>query len=431
METLIIDFDTFTLTQKDFFIRLAVTLGIGAVIGLERQYSAMRENSKGFSGVRTFVILTLMGFVSGIFYHLFSIWIYGLILLGIISLITASYWYTANHGDRGLTTELSSFFAFLMGTLVLHGLIEICLSVTVILVVFLSSKFRIQAIVGKITPEELYDFILFVVLALLVLPFLPNQTFGPPPYDVLNPREIGWVIILTSGLGLLGHLLIKFLGANSGILLSGILGGLVSSTAVTWIFSKKSKENAHISTQCATAILAASSVMFFRVLIWTFIFNQNLFNTILPAILLVLVSGLGVTIFILKKKNSQEIKDPEIPLGKPLDLKSALVFGLIYMAILLIVSYANLHLGKTGTLISSAIAGLSDVDAITISASKLAGFKLTLETASQAILIAVMTNTIVKLGIAIYAGSASLRKLLLIGYGTIAVVAIFAFFILL
>jgi len=419
LENLLIDLDSFSLNQKDFFIRLAVVLGIGAVIGLERQYSAMKENSSGFSGVRTFVILTLMGFFSGIFYHLFSIWIYTAILFGIMILIATSYWFTANQGDKGLTTELTSLFAFLMGTLVLHGYIEICLSITVILVVFLSSKFRIKAIVGKITSEELYDFILFVVLALLVLPFLPDQTFGPEPYDVLNPREIGWVIILTSGLGFLGHILIKFLGPTSGILLSGILGGLVSSTAVTWVFSKKSKENNNLSSQCATAILAASTIMFFRVLIWTFIFNQNLFTKLLPSISLVLLAGMVVTIFIYKKKNSPEITDTEIPLGKPLDLKSALVFGLIYMGILLVVSYANHNLGTAGTLISSSIAGLSDVDAITISVSKLAEIKVDLSTASLAIVIAVMTNTLVKLGISIYAGTKALRGLLLLGYGII------------
>ena len=412
-----INLDSFSLSQRDFFIRLAVAIGIGAVIGLERQYSAMNENSTGFSGIRTFVILTLMGFTSGIFYHLFSIWVYIALLLGVFVLIAFSYWHTANQGDRGLTTELTSMYAFMIGTLVLHGFVEISLTITVILVVVLSSKFRIKTIVGKITPVELYDFILFVVLALLVLPFLPNETFGPAPYDVINPREIGWVIILTSGLGLLGHTLMKFLGASSGILLSGILGGLVSSTAVTWVFSKKSKEQKSLSAQCATAILAASSIMFFRVLIWTFIFNANLFSKLLPAIIVILISGLGITFYIYKKKNTTEIKGAEIPLGKPLDLKSALVFGLIYVGILLIVSYANQNLGTAGTLVSSAIAGLSDVDAITISASKLAEIKLDLNTASLAILIAVMTNTLVKLGIAIYAGTKELRSLLLLGYG--------------
>ena len=426
MDQLLIDQNGFSLSQWDFLVRIAVAMGIGAVIGLERQFSAMKENSTGFSGVRTFIILVLLGFTGGIFYHLFAPWVYGALLLGVIILNAASYWITAKKGDSGLTTEMTSLFAYILGTLVLNGLIEISLFVTVILVVVLSSKFQIKAIVGKITPEELYDFILFVTLALLVLPFLPDETYGYPPYDVVNPREIGWVVILTSGLGLAGHMLTKFLGAKRGILFSGVVGGMVSSTAVTWIFSKKSQEAPSLSAQCATAILAASSIMFVRVLILTFIFNQALFLKLALPITLVFVSAVGVTFFLYQQKKSQEITDTDLPLKKPLDLKSALVFGIIYTLIILLVTYANENLGQSGTLISSAIAGISDIDAITISASKLAGFKLDLSTAAMAVLIASVSNTLVKMGIGIYAGSPALRRHLYLGYGVMFAAALFS-----
>ncbi len=412
----------------DFLIRIAVALGIGGVIGLERQYSAMKENSSGFSGVRTFSILVLLGFAGGIFYHVFSPWVYGVILLGVVILQATSYWYTATQGDRGLTTELSSVFAFILGTLVLNGLIEISLFITVILVVVLSSKFRIKTIVGKITAEELYDFIRFVVLALLIFPFLPDETFGP--YQVLNFREIGWVVLLTSGLGLVGYILTKFLGANRGILVSGLVGGLVSSTAVTWVFAQKSKENPSLSSSCATAILAASSIMTIRVLIWTFIFNLALFEKLLFPVLIVFLAGLGITVYIFAKRKKELMDDQLIPLKKPLDLKSALVFGSIYSAILLLVSYANENLGERGTFISSAIAGISDIDAITISVSKLAGNQLIMQIAGISILIATISNTLVKMGIGIYAGSMELRKKLILGYGVVFGAGIIALFII-
>lgn len=412
----------------DFLIRIAVALGIGGVIGLERQYSAMKENSSGFSGVRTFSILVLLGFAGGIFYHVFSPWVYGVILLGVVILQATSYWYTATQGDRGLTTELSSVFAFILGTLVLNGLIEISLFITVILVVVLSSKFRIKTIVGKITAEELYDFIRFVVLALLIFPFLPDETFGP--YQVLNFREIGWVVLLTSGLGLVGYILTKFLGANRGILVSGLVGGLVSSTAVTWVFAQKSKENPSLSSSCATAILAASSIMTIRVLIWTFIFNLALFEKLLFPVLILFLAGLGITVYIFAKRKKELMDDQLIPLKKPLDLKSALVFGAIYSAILLLVSYANENLGERGTFISSAIAGISDIDAITISVSKLAGNQLIMQIAGISILIATISNTLVKMGIGIYAGSMELRKKLILGYGVVFGAGIIALFII-
>ena len=331
-----------------------------------------------------------------------------------VIMTTVSYWQTALQGDRGLTTEISSLLTFVLGSMAFYGLIEVSLMITVLVVVVLSSKFRLKSIVGAITADELYAFIRFVVLALLIFPFLPNETFGP--YDVLNPREIGWVVLLTSGLGFFGYMLIKFLGNDKGIILSGILGGLVSSTAVTWVFSQKSKESPSLSVSCATAILAASSIMFIRVLIWTFLFNKDLFHAIFVPIALIFIATLGFTFFIFQKEKKEVTTESESVLKKPLDLKSALVFGILYMGILLAVSYANENLGESGTLISSAIAGISDIDAITISVSKLAGETLPIDLSQIAMFIAAISNTLVKFGISIYAGSNSLRSHLLRGY---------------
>lgn len=388
----------------------------------------MKENTDGFAGIRTFIFLVLLGFIAALFYYLFSPWVYIALFIGVSILIAFTYWVSAAKGDRGATTEFSSLLAFVLGSLTFAGFIEISLMITVLIVVVLSSKFRIKTIVGMITAEELYDFIRFVVIALLLFPFLPDQTYGP--YAVLNPKEIGWVIILTSGLGFVGYILTKFLGTRTGILLGGIVGGLVSSTAVTWIYAKKSKENESLSASCASAILAASSIMFIRVLIWTFIFNKALFNSLLFGIGLIFLSAIGITIFIFFKGKNKEVNETEIPLTKPLDLKGAMVFGLIYVVILLVVSYANENLGEGGTLVSSAIAGFSDIDAITISISKLTGESLELNIGALAILIAVITNTLVKMGIGIYAGSRELRKTLLFGYGTMFIAALIAFFLL-
>lgn len=429
MENQIIDLESFSISQWDFIIRLLVAVGIGAVIGLERQYNAMKENSHGFSGIRTFIFHSIFGFIAGIFYFLLSPWIYAALFLGLVVLTTVSYWQTALQGDRGMTTELSSLLTFLLGSLALYGLIEISLMLTVILVVILSSKFRLKAMVGKITADELYAFIRFVVLALLIFPFLPDQTFGP--YAVLNPREIGWVVLLTSGLGFFGYMLIKFIGENKGILLSGILGGLVSSTAVTWVFAQKSKENPNLSASCATAILAASSIMFTRVLVWTFIFNNTLFQSLFLTFSAIFLTTLGVTLYTFSLQKKEVSSSNELPLKKPLDLKSALVFGALYMVILLAVSYANENLGNSGILISSAIAGISDIDAITISVAKLSGNPLSINLAGMAILIASISNTLIKMGIGIYAGSPSLRKHLYLGYGVVFVAALFTLIVFL
>lgn len=429
MDDLLIDKDTFQLSQADFIIRLLVALGIGALIGLEREHAAMKEKAKTFAGIRTFMFLVLLGFMGGMSFYVLSPWVFFSIFFVVALLTGVSYWITASRGDIGATTEFSALISFLLGGLTFLGFIEISLMITVVVVVLLSSKLKLHSIIGKITEAELYDFIRFVVLALLIFPFLPNETFGPN--DIINPREIGWVVILTSGLGFIGYILMKFMDARRGILLSGIIGGLISSTAVTWVFAKKSKENEAQSLSCAIAILAASSIMIVRVLIWVFVFNKSLFNETYLAFILVFLSAIGVTLFLYFKQHGKEKIESSIRQNKPLDLQGAFVFGIIYTVILLVVNYANEQLGEKGILISSAIAGLSDIDAITITISKM-GMRLDFSVAAKAVLIATISNTLVKMGIGIWAGSASLRKYLYLGYGVIFLTAllVLVFFVL-
>jgi uncharacterized membrane protein (DUF4010 family) len=421
MENFLIDTQYFQLTLNEFFIRLLVAVGIGTIIGMQREHAAIHENSPNFAGIRTFILVVLLGFIAGLTYYLLSPLIYFGILIAAAIVTGISYWITAAKGDIGATTEFTALIGFVLGTLSFLGFIEVSLMITTLVMVILSAKIKLHDLVGKITKEELYDFIRFVVLALLIFPFLPDENLGP--YEVLNPREIGWVVLLTSGLGLIGYVLMKFFGSKKGILLSGIIGGLVSSTAVTWVFAKKSKQNPALSHSCATAILAASSIMILRVLIWTFIFNKSLFNELFIGISLIFLAAIGATLLIFFTSGDKEITSSEIPKGKPLDLVGAFVFGLIYTMILLIISYADENLGESGILISSALAGLSDIDAITISVSKLAEIRLDLATASSAILIGTISNTLLKMGIGVWAGSPMLRKDLFLGYGIIFLAA--------
>lgn len=430
MNELLLDTGTYSLSYGDFFIRLLVSLGIGMVIGLERQYAAMKEGVQGYFGIRTFAFFSLLGNLSGIVYFLFSPWAFIAIFLGTISLTSAAYWQAALQGDRGLTTELSALLTFVLGSLVSYGLISISLVITVVVLVFLSSKFQLRTFVGKITTEELYAFIRFVILALLIFPFLPDTPFGP--YQALYPQEIGWVILLTSGLGFLGYILTKTFGGHKGILLTGLLGGLVSSTAITWVFAKKSKDNPSMSSPYATAILGASSMIYLRVLFWTGLFQGALFrDLLLPALVLFVVSTI-VTFFTYTKGKNQLPSSEEVPLQKPLDLRSAFLFGVLYSVILLLVTYANKNLGHQGTLVSSTLAGFTDIDALSISIAKLSVNTLSIPLATLAILLACLSNTVIKWALGSYWGSPKLRSHLLKGFGmsTAACLLILLYFLL-
>lgn len=427
-ESLIIQTENFQLTQIEFFIRLLVATGIGLVIGLEREHTSITEKGENFAGLRTFVFVVILGFLTTFVGVILTHWVLVGGLLTTMVVVAVSYWISASKGEIGGTTEFATLLAFLLGSTTFMGFIQESLAIMVIMVVLLSLKVELKRIIGQITQAELYAFIKFVVLALLVFPFLPNETFGS--YAVFNPRELGWVIVLTSGLGFAGYLLMKFLGSDRGILLTGILGGLVSSTVVTWVFSKKSKEVPELSRNCAVAILAASTIMVIRVVVWVFIFNRALLpGLILPMILIFLV-GIGISFFFYKKQQSQPKVRADFPLGEALNLREAIFFGLLYTGILLLVSYANQEYGAKGIFLSSAIAGLTDIDAITISVSKLAGNTVLLLTAQNAILLATLCNTIVKIGISLWAGSKELRKYVLIGYGGIFAAGLVGFIIL-
>ena len=429
MDEYIIDIDGFRVTQLEFLIRLLIASGIGFLIGFEREHNALTKGEEAFAGIRTFIFLSLLGFLGAALHFLISPWILVCMLFAVILLTSISYWITASNGDIGGTSELTGILAVLLGALTFVGYLEMSLVMTVLIVVLLSSKLKMQAVVGAVSNQEMYDFIRFVVVALMIFPFLPDETYGP--LEVFNPREIGWVIILTSGLGLIGYLLMRIFGAHKGILITGILGGLVSSTAVTWVFAKKSKEQSALYVHCATAIMAASSVMVLRVLLWVLIFNSQLLEGLSISLSLVFLAAIGMTLYyyyLIKK--GQKKMDTKLPPGRPLNLTGALVFGLLYIVILYIVAYANSVFGEEGMFIASGIAGISDLDAITISVAKLSSVSISFAVARNAILIATISNTLVKLGISIWAGSREMRRLVYIGYGVIFLAAVAGFLLM-
>lgn len=427
-EVYLIQNPDFQLTQMDFIIRMLVAVGIGFLIGLEREYASRPAETEIFAGVRTFVFVVLFGFLVTFLSIFFTHWIVigGLIATSII--VAMYYWVSANRGRVGGTTEFATLIAFTLGCTTFLGFVEASLALTVVVMVILSLKLKLQNIIGQITSTEMYAFIKFVVLVLLIFPFLPDQTIDP--FNVFNPRELGWIIILISGIGLVGYLLMKFFGGDKGILLTGIMGGLVSSTVVTWVFSKKSKENPELSKNCAVAILAASTIMVIRVFAWVYIFNEALLPGLALPLALILLAGLGTAIYFHKRRRSTAKSETDFPLGEPLNLRGAILFGVLYTVILFMVSYANTRFGAKGIYLTTAIAGLTDINAITISVTKLAGDTIEFLTAQNAILLATLSNTVVKIGIALWAGSKKLRFYILIGYGLVFLAGIIGFLIL-
>lgn len=411
METFLINTESLQINQLDFLIRLCVTIGIGMLIGMEREHSTIQTKEKSFAGIRTFIAISLCGFVGALLAVIVSLWLFITVSTAVIALIGISYYRTSKSGEIGATTEFTALLVYLFGALVFYGHIQIGLLLAVLLLLVLSAKLRLHSIIGKLTLEELYAIIRFVVAAILILPFLPNIQTGP--YGVVNPKEIGWIILLTSGIGFLGYLLVKFIGSKKGILIAGFAGGLISSTATTWIFAQKSKENQELSAGYTSAILAASSIMVVRIIVWIFLFNKTLANALYIPFALIVITTLACCLYYYRKSKQESEKSEVIPNKNPLQIQSAIVFGILYTLIVVLVSYSNDIAGERGILISSAIAGLTDIDAITISVTKLSLLDIKFTYAQNAILLASLSNTIVKLALSLWAGSKALRGMIL------------------
>ncbi len=391
-----------------------ISTGVGLILGLEREFDKLKE--KGFAGIRTFPIVTIIGFSLGSLTEQFTSWLV-IISLGCFILFLALYHFSQKQEEygQGLTTNLALIATFILGVMVSADFYREAVATAVIIVTLLSLKTKFRSVISNITSEELFAFIKFSIIALLILPFLPNKNFGPN--DLLNPFEIGSIIVIVSFINFIGYFLVKFAGSKKGIILTAILGGLISSTAVAWNYASKSKESPELSKKYSAGIIIASAIMFPRLALMAYIFNNEILKYIaLPFGLLTLVCIIA-TLLLMRKDDNKP--DTNIKLGNPLNILNAIGFGAIYLVILFAVFYSNQFFGESGLYFSAFIAGLADTDAITISMAKfsLEGDKLHL--ASSVIIVATMSNMLVKLGITVFKGSKTTVKMVAYAFGSV------------
>lgn len=406
--------DLFFLVQK-----LAVAILLGVLIGLEREHSKSKDE-KIFAGIRTFPLISILGFISALISTLSSYWIYFVIFLGFASLISVSHFFSGKQEKYGGTSEISAVIAFLLGSLVFWNFIILAAIIGVITAALLALKFQLHSFVGKINEEDLYATIKLAVITVIILPLLPNETIGP--LDVLNPKMIWLMVIFIGGISFIGYVLTKIFGQGKGIPITGFLGGLVSSTAVSFSLSRKSKENPELSNSFAIGIILASTVMFPRVFVILLVFNKSLISGLWIPLLVFTVTGFLLS-YILSKKNEKE-KDELIDFKNPFNLKQAILYGIIFALVIFVSKAAEIYLGEKGIFAASALAGLTSVDAIVLSLAELVNQNLNIKIASAAIIISLITNTVVKGVISYFLGSREMRKYIFAGLGAITVVSL-------
>ena len=409
--------------NPDLALRFAVALGLGMLIGLERERSKSEE---GGAGVRTFALIALTGAIAGYLGKTLGLdWLALSIFFAVAALIIGQYVVTALRGDTGITTEISALLAFLLGLLCAHGQLQLAAWVAVAMALLLALKGWLHQLASRIDASDVEATLKFGIVTLIILPLVPDHNYGPPPLDVMNPYKIWLMVVLISALNFASYLLIKVVGAEHGIGIAGLLGGLASSTAVTLGFSQRSRQPGEDASALALGILLAWTVMFFRVAIMTAFISWELGRRLALAVGLLCATSLGACYWLWRRRQAER---GEVNAGNnPFELDEAIKFGMLFGVVVLIAKAAQVYLGDAGLYLAAGIAGLTDVDAITLAMADLAKTsESSVGTAARAIVVAVMANTLTKSGMSIGLGSPELRRITLPISGLLLAVGIVA-----
>lgn len=405
-------------------LRFAVAIGLGVLLGLERERAKAGE---GGLGVRTFALIALAGAVAGYLDESLGLgWLALALFAAVAALIIGLFVVTALRGDTGVTTETSALLCFMLGLLCARGHVQLAAWVAVAMALLLSLKDWLHRLARRIEPTDVDATLKFAIVTLIILPLVPDQNYGPAPLNVLNPYKIWLMVVLISGLNFASYVLVKTVGAEHGIGIAGLLGGLVSSTAVTLGFSQRSRQPREDASALAMGILLAWTVMFFRVLIMASIISGALGLRLAVAMGVLCAVSLGGCYWLWRR--GREKKRGQVAAGtNPFELDEAIKFGLLFGVVTFVAKAAQVYLGEAGLYLAAAIAGLTDVDAITLAMADLAQSDgQSVGIAARAIVIATLANTLVKSGMAATLGSRELRRVTLPISGVLAVAGIAA-----
>ena len=393
-------------------LRFGAALGLGILLGLERQRTHDPETS--FAGVRTFALITLLGATAAYLQGQLGLpWLTAAVFAALAALVIVSYAITAGRGSIGVTTEVTALLAFLLGGLCVWGQVGLAAAATVASILLLTLREWLHQLARRIEAADVEATLKFAIITLIVLPLLPNQNFGPGQLAVINPYKIWLMVVLISGLNFASYILVKVMGSEHGLGITGVLGGLVSSTAVTLGFSQRSKQQPALAPALALGILLAWTVMFFRVVIEVAVVNAALAGRLLVGVGLMGGVSLGISAFLWWRSRSHETGT--VASGhNPFELDEAIKFGLLFGVITFAAKAAQVFLGEAGLYLAGAVAGLSDVDAISLSMANLAAADPeSAGAAARTIIIAVMSNTIVKSGMVVSLAAPTLRRVML------------------
>lgn len=375
---------------------LLTAFGVGLLIGIERGWQGrVKEEGDRVAGIRTFALTGILGGIMGIISGHFGEWLLAAAFLSFTTVVAVSYYIGVKESDDiGFTTSVALLITFSLGIWASFGSHLYVFIVAVIVVTLLGYKPDIHKWIKNIETKEIYAGIKLLIISVILLPLLPDKGYGP--YEALNPYWLWLMVVLITGLSFIGYLTISHFGDRIGVLLTALTGGLASSTAVTLSLANMAKRT-RVSNIFMAGVLIASGIMFIRVVIEVMVVNMKLLEALWPPLLVMFVLNLSGIFWLLKSGKKQENeKNPPLKLENPFQISTALKFGVLLGAILVLSEAMKAWFGDGGVYVLSVVSGLMDVDAITLSLSKMATSELSEKVAVTAIVLATITNTLIK-----------------------------------
>ena len=402
--------------EFNIFYKLAAALGIGFIIGMQRENSYSRNNSRHPAGLCSFSIVSLCGALSCFLGELMGSivpFVTGLIVVGLL-LVASHVAYglsnRENGGPAGVTTSAALIMIYFLGALCwFNRLLEACI-LMIVLLWLLAVKRQLHEFAKKLSSEDIMATVKFAVISLLILPFLPNHAYGPAGLEVLNPHTIWLFVVFISGIGFVGYVLIKVVGPGKGIWLTGLLGGLASSTALTLNLAGRSCDNEQYAADFTLGIVLSWSVMYVRLYLICVFLVPSLALPLLAPLLVPVVPGLAYAAY-LKIRESKDHRQKTTDFNNPFKLLPAVKFGLVFTVVMFLANAARVYLGSGALIACSFLGGAAEMDAVAFSLIDMCR-KAALENHSLilALLFASLANTITKGGIVYFLGAKAMRR---------------------
>ncbi|MDR9466664.1 MgtC/SapB family protein [Marinospirillum sp.] len=401
------------LTQKlisdnQVLINLGIALLLGALIGLQRGWVARdRKSGERIAGIRTFALVGLLGGVAALLTKQLTLWAFPVVFVGVMAVSLAAYLAKARKiEDYSITSLVGLILTFCYGALALAYDPTLAAACAVITTIILDNKEEIHGWLHRLYAHELDAGLKLLLITVVLLPLLPNRDMGPG--GALNPYEIWWLVVLIASVSFVGYFAVRVGGAEKGILFTGLFAGLSSSTALTLHFARQSRHATQLSSLLAVGILLACGTMFPRILLYALVINPALLESLwLPVLVMTLLLYIPAFMIWRTSRRSLAIEQPTLS-QNPLDLTSALVFGALLTGILVLGEWLRGALGDAGIYLLAASSGVADVDAITLSLTRMAQGRIEESTAVIAIVLAASVNNAIKAGMAVFLGTSTL-----------------------